>query len=50
MKTQIFHLAKIKSSKHPLKRNQKNPSRYYNSIPNLKFGHKPEYHLSKILM
>jgi hypothetical protein len=37
----------IKSSK----RNQKNPSRdYYNSImTNLKFQHKPKYHLSKIL-
>jgi hypothetical protein len=31
------------------KRNQ-NPSRYYNSITNLKFQHKPEYHLSKILI
>jgi hypothetical protein len=30
------------------KRNQ-NPSRYYNSIINLKFQHKPKYHLSKIL-
>jgi hypothetical protein len=27
-------------------RNQ-NPSRYYNSITNLKFQHKPKYHLSK---
>jgi hypothetical protein len=26
-----------------------NPSRYYNSITNLKFRHKPKYHLSKIL-
>jgi hypothetical protein len=31
------------------KRNQ-NPSRCYNSITNLKFQHKPKYHLSKILM
>jgi hypothetical protein len=31
------------------KRNQ-NPSRYYNSIANLKFQHKPKYHLSKILI
>jgi len=31
-------------------RNQ-NPSRYYyNSITNLKFQHKPKYHLSKILI
>jgi hypothetical protein len=37
---------KTKSSK----RNQ-NPSRYYyNSIANLKFQHKPKYHLSKILI
>jgi len=28
------------------KRNQ-NPSRYYNFITNLKFEHKPKYHLSK---
>jgi len=31
------------------KRNQ-NLSRYYNSITNLKFHHKPKYHLSKILI
>jgi abortive infection bacteriophage resistance protein len=32
------------------KRNQ-NPSTYYNSIiTNLKFQHKPKYHLSKILI
>jgi hypothetical protein len=30
------------------KRNQ-NPSRYYSSVTNLKFEHKPKYHLSKIL-
>jgi hypothetical protein len=35
--------------KNPLPRN-KNPSRYYyNSITNLKFQHKPKYHLSEIL-
>jgi hypothetical protein len=27
-----------------------NPSRYYNSITNLKFQHKPKYHLSKSLL
>jgi hypothetical protein len=32
--------------KKSFKRNQ-NPSRYYNSITNLKFQHKPKYHLSK---
>ncbi len=31
------------------KRNQ-NPSRYYNSVANLKFQHKPKNHLSKILI
>jgi hypothetical protein len=31
------------------KRNQI-PSRHYNSITNLKFQHKPKYHLSKILI
>jgi len=31
------------------KRNQ-NPSRYYNFITNLKFQHKPKYHLSKNLI
>jgi len=30
-------------------RNQ-NASRYYNSVTNLKFQHKPKYHFSKILM
>jgi hypothetical protein len=29
---------------------QKNLSRYYNFIANLKFQHKPKYHLSKILI
>jgi len=28
----------------------RNPGRYYNSITNLKFQHKPDYHISKILM
>jgi len=43
METQIL------ASKNPLKRNQ-NPSRYYNFTTNLKFQHKPKYHLSKILI
>jgi hypothetical protein len=42
---QKYYLQKKKSSK----RNQ-NPSRYHNSITNLKFHHKPKYHLSKILI
>jgi hypothetical protein len=49
----LLLIFKKKSSK----RNQKNPSRYYyyyyyyNSIiTNLKFQHKPKYHVSKILI
>jgi len=49
MKIQIFPDAKIQSSKTSSKRNQ-NPSRYHNFITNLKFQHKPKYHLSKILI
>jgi hypothetical protein len=47
MKIQIFHHAKIYSLKKPSKRNQ-NHSQYHNSIiTNLKFQHKPKYHLFK---
>jgi hypothetical protein len=46
MEIQIFHHAKIEFSKKSSKRNQK-PSRYHNSTTNLKFQHKPKYHLSK---
>ncbi len=35
--------------KKSFKRNQ-SPSRHYNSMTNLKFSHKPKYHLSKILI
>jgi hypothetical protein len=48
MEIQIFHHAKILSSKKSSKRYQ-NPSRYHNSITNLKFQHKPKYRPSKIL-
>jgi len=48
METQIFHHAKNIIFKKSSERNQ-NPSRYYNSVTNLKFQHKPKYHLSKIL-
>jgi hypothetical protein len=47
METQIFHHAKIYLKKTLYKK--PNPSRYYKSITNLKFHHKPKYHLSKIL-
>jgi hypothetical protein len=50
MEIQIFHHAKIQSSKTSSKRSQ-NPSRYHNSITtNLKLQHKPKYCLSKILI
>jgi len=49
METQIFHHAKNIIFKKSSKINQ-NPSRYYNSITNLKFQHKPKYHVSKILI
>jgi hypothetical protein len=49
VETQIFHHVKNILFKKPSKTNQ-NPSRYYNSITNLKFQHKPKYHLSKILI
>jgi len=39
----------IFKKKKSSKRNQ-NPSRYYNSITNLNFQHKPKYHLSKCLI
>jgi hypothetical protein len=50
MKIQIFHNVKIQSSKTSSKINKnQNLSRYHNSIiTNLKFQHKPKYHLSKI--
>jgi len=49
-KLKYFTMQKYnKSSKKSSKRNQ-NPSRYYNSITNLKFQLKPKYHLSKILI
>jgi hypothetical protein len=49
--TQILHHAKNRYNlqKKLSKRNQ-NPSKYRNSITNLKFQHKPHYHLSKILI
>jgi hypothetical protein len=47
METQILPCKNIIFKKSS-KRNQ-NPSKYYNSVNNLKFKHKPKYHLSKIL-
>jgi hypothetical protein len=48
-KLKYFTMQKYNLQKNPLKKNQ-NPSRYYNSITNLKYQHKPKYHLSKILV
>jgi hypothetical protein len=41
-----FTMQKYSLPKKSSKRNQ-NPSSYHNSITNLKFQHKPKYHLSK---
>jgi hypothetical protein len=48
-KLNIFSPCKNIIFKKSSKRNQ-NLSRYYNSITNLKFQHKPQYHLSKVLI
>ncbi len=48
LKLKYFTMQKYNLQKS-CKRNQ-NRSRYYNSITNLKFQHKPKYHLSKILI
>jgi hypothetical protein len=42
-------IQKYNLQKNPLKRNQ-NLSKDHNSVTNLKFQHKPKYHLSKILI
>jgi hypothetical protein len=49
METQIFHHAKMQSSKNPLKQT-KILQDIITLVPNLKFEHKPKYHLSKILI
>jgi hypothetical protein len=43
------NISPCKIFKKSSKRNQ-NPSRYYNSITNLQFEHKPKYHISKIFI
>jgi hypothetical protein len=48
-KFKYFTMQKYNLKKKSSKRNQ-NPSRYHNSISNLKFKYKPKYHLSKILV
>ncbi len=51
-KLKYFTMQKYNLKKKSSNRRNQNPSRYYyNSIiTNLKFQHKPKYHLSKILM
>jgi hypothetical protein len=46
-KLKYFTMQKYNLQKNPLNQNS---SRYYNSITNLKFQHKPNSHLSKILI
>jgi hypothetical protein len=48
-KLQYFTMQKYHLQKKSSKTNQ-NPSRYYNSITNLKFQYNPKYHLSKFLI
>jgi len=48
-KFKYFTMQKHNLQQKSSKRNQI-PSRYYNSTTNLKFRHKPKYHLSKILI
>jgi len=48
-KLKYFSMQKYNLLKNPLKETQ-NPSSYYYSISNLKFQHKPNYHVSKILI
>jgi hypothetical protein len=48
-KHKYFTMQKYNLQSKSSKRNQ-NPSTYYNSITNLKFQHKPKYHLPKILI
>jgi hypothetical protein len=42
-KLKYFTMQKIQSSENSLKETKINPSRYYNSITNLKFQPKPKY-------
>jgi hypothetical protein len=48
-KSKYFTMQKYNLKKKPIKKT-KILSRYYNSVTNLKFQHKPKYHLSKILV
>jgi hypothetical protein len=48
-KLKYFTMQKYNLQKKSSQRNQ-DPSTYYNSRTNLKFQHKPKYHLSKLLI
>jgi hypothetical protein len=48
-KLECFTMQKYNLQKVIFKKKQ-NPSRFYNFVTNLKFQHKPKYHLSKILI
>jgi hypothetical protein len=48
-KLKYFTMQKYNLQKKNFKKKPKNPSKYYNYVINLKFQHKPKYHLSKIL-
>jgi hypothetical protein len=48
-KLKYFTMQKYNLQKNALKE-KKNPSRYHNSITNLKFQNKLKYHLSKMLI
>ncbi len=45
MKTQIFHPCKNIIFKKKFSKRNQNPSRYYNTVINLKFQQKPKYHI-----
>jgi hypothetical protein len=49
-KEQLPKLKCFTMQKYNLQKGNQNPSRYYNSITNLKFQHNPKYHLSKIFI
>jgi hypothetical protein len=49
-KLKYFIMQKYNLQENPLKETKILARYYYNSITNLKFQHKPKYHLSKILI
>ncbi len=49
-KLQYFTMQKYNLQKLFYQKKSQNPLSYYNSITNLKFQHRPKYHLSKLLV